>query len=126
MDSFWESDLTQNTEEDDTGFYLYGGTGCQPDDDLTHMEPSARKTKMRQVADTVRGLYESGVPLFTRSAIQALVHQIDRVTERFQNEVLSGNYGQKFSLQALDGKTVEIDIEVGSTQPYSSTRELVV
>ncbi|KUI72335.1 hypothetical protein VM1G_08043 [Cytospora mali] len=116
MDPASQSDPIQSTEEDYVELPYFN---------LTDAELSAIEAETRQVADRVRELYANGVPFFTRSAIQDLVHQIDRATQRFQDEGPAGICGQTFSLQGLDGKTVEVDIEIGKTVRLRGTRELV-
>ncbi|ROW09149.1 hypothetical protein VPNG_05775 [Cytospora leucostoma] len=78
-----------------------------------------------QVANRVRALYQRGVPFFTRGAIQDLAHQLDRARGRF-NDDTPGDSEEKFSLQSLDGRGVEIDNETGNTQPYFGTRDIIM
>lgn len=84
-------------------------------------------TPGRRHLDRVRARYQSGVPLFTRSAIHNLAYQLDRAIERLKNGISDVDNGEKISLQALDGRRVEIDNELGSTRPhFFGTRDIVM
>ncbi|KUI60303.1 hypothetical protein VP1G_07521 [Cytospora mali] len=123
MDNISESDYTP-PPEDELGLHL--SAGIEYNDDLTPTELSAREVDARQVAGTVRELYTNGIPFFTRSAIRALVRQIDCATQLYQDEGASAINGQKFTIQAVDGKTVELDVQIGNTLPYSSTNQFII
>lgn len=125
LDFIWESDYIK-TPEDGIGLCLSDGIGDYANHDLSHTELLAREVETRQVARTVRELYKDGIPFFTRSAIRALVRQIDCATRLYQDEGASAIHGQKLSIQAVDGKIAELDIQIGNTLPYSSTRQFAM
>lgn len=98
---------------------------------LTDAELEEMRPERIQAADRVRELYASGVPFFTKGAIAELVGQFDRATNETEHAGTSeGNDGgesreQMFFLQGLDGKTVDIENEMGTVWPTPGTTERV-
>ncbi|KAK7732603.1 hypothetical protein SLS63_004858 [Diaporthe eres] len=100
-----------------------GRTG-RTDPELEDMSP-----ERIQAANRVRALYSSGIPFFTKRAIADLVDQFDRARKHLQHVGTSeGNDGgesrrQMLFLQDLDGKTVELENEIGTVWPTTGTTE---
>ncbi|KAK7697275.1 hypothetical protein SLS64_013709 [Diaporthe eres] len=81
-----------------------GRTG-RTDPELEDMSP-----ERIQAANRVRALYSSGIPFFTKRAIADLVDQFDRARKHLQHV-------------DLDGKTVELENEIGTVWPTTGTTE---
>lgn len=110
---------------------LYGGKENTWKAGLTGAELEEMEPERIQAADRVRELYSSGIPFFSKHVMADLVEQFDRARRHLQyagtsqgsDEVESR--GQMFFLQGLDGKTVEIENEMGTVWPTPGRTERV-
>ena len=68
------------------------------------------RAEIRELWGPINAIYDSGTPFFTKDAIRDLLGQIDESGVRpVQTEPLS----LRFSITGIDGKTVEIPLELG-------------
>lgn len=131
MDPTSESEMTPDdlqTMFNPMSTIVYEGKACDTRIELTDAEIEEMKPAMRQAADRVRELYGSGVPFFTKDAIADLVGQLDRARKHHEQKGASegDTHEQVFSLQGLDGKTVEIENEIGTAWPKGGIVEQVM
>ncbi|KUI68448.1 hypothetical protein VM1G_04348 [Cytospora mali] len=106
------------------GLYLYLGT----DDDtkylVTEEDLNDKEAVRLQTQLEIRTLYQNGVPCFSRSAIQNLVHQIDDTNLRVNN----GEPAEflKFQIPTINGGTAEIEVETGTIHQNFGGHEVVM
>lgn len=93
------------------------------DENLEEIEP-----EIRQAADRAREFYASGAPFFTKDAIADLARQFERAREHYAQGAASEGevHPRMLSLQALDGKTVEVENQIGTAWPESGAIESVM
>ncbi|KAK4033538.1 hypothetical protein C8A01DRAFT_19539 [Parachaetomium inaequale] len=72
------------------------------------------RAEIQALCAPINAIYDSGTPLFTKAAIRNLVRQIDESgVRRVQTEPLS----LKFSIAGIDGRVVEIPLQLGVKLP---------
>jgi hypothetical protein len=93
------------------GFRVYRGKSLRPEYDLTALEREAR-VPMRQAAfERLRELYNQGVPFFSKDVFRHVVAQLDhcRANPRAPDDAQP----HVISIPAIDGTTVELELETG-------------
>lgn len=132
MDPTSESETTQDDLQTmstsmSTNVY-YEGKACDTRSGLNEAEIEEMKPEMRRATDRIRKAYASGVPFFTKRAIADLAGQLDRARKHHEQSSASGADTREmvFSLQGLDGNTVEIENEIGTAWPKGGIIEQVM
>lgn len=131
MDPTSESDTTQGDLQtmstSMSSIVYYEGKEC---DTRSGKEAEVEETKseMRHANDRVREVYASGVPFFTKKAIADLAGQLDQARKHHkQSSASEGDTGEMlFSLQGLDGNTVEMENKIGRAWPKGGIIEQVM
>lgn len=100
---------------------VYEGRESKSKDGPTGRKSKRIKPEMRQAAERVRELYASGVPFFTKGAIADLARQLDSAKRHHEQGEASV---QMFSLQGLDGKTVQVENEIGTAWPEEENESI--
>lgn len=83
------------------------------------------------VADQVREYFTRGVPFPTKDTIADLVRQLDRARKNLEDESVHNisndddSHVQMLSLRALDGKTVELENELGTVWPVATQESML-
>lgn len=122
--------LTQDTRQEPSTSGPEG-KDCALSSDLTDARLQKKKPEGSQVAERIRAFYTSGVPFFTKDAIADLAGQLHRARKQFQHESglegrdESSRQGQMLTLKALDGKTVEVENELGTVMSLGVASESV-
>ena len=89
------------------------------------------KSDGSQDADQVREYFTRSVPFLKKDAIADLVRQLDLTRKNLEDESVhnTSNEGdshvQMLSLRALDGKTVELENELGTVWPVASQESML-
>lgn len=131
MDSTSELETTQDDLQpmsSSMSAIMYEGKACDTRRGLEDAEGRETKSEMALAADQVRGIYASGVPFFTKRAIADLAGQLDRARKHYEQSSASEGDTREmvFSLQGLDGNTVEIENRIGMAWPKGGIIEQVM
>lgn len=131
MNSTLELESTQDdpqTMSSSMSTNVYEGKACDTRSGLEDAEGRETKSEMMLAADQVREIYASGVPFFTKRAIADLAGQLDRARKHYEQSSASEGDTREmvFSLQGLDGNTVEIENKIGTAWPKGGTIEQVM
>lgn len=110
--------------QEEIGLYLYLGTDNLRRYLLTEEELDDREAVRLQIQSEILTLYQNGVPCFSRSAIQNLVHQIDDTNLKINNGEPAESL--KFIIPKVNGSTAEIEVETGTTHPNYGGHEVVM
>lgn len=127
MASKQDSAMEANESPDHSDFELYTGKDDPRNYDLTDDEIATRGSDLQEAAKTLRAMYRDGAPFFTKDAIRKLVRQIDNSNSGIEHGKESREGRPRyFSIEGLDGKTVEIENETGTTQRWDTNLERVM
>lgn len=91
----------------------YGGRVMDDnDDERTSLSEEQRRSHARKASEHLHGLYKAGLPFFTKTAIQNIVHQFDQARHPVcRTKKPAEKNTEVFIFSGLDGKPVKFRME---------------
>lgn len=97
------------------------------DDNEDPLTEDMRKARVQKAVKEIHELYKAGVPFFSKTAIQDIVDQIDRMNDLVRRAGRSATVErQRFIVRGLDGGEIQFQMETGMTEEVrDGSQELI-